>query len=255
MKITDPALSKAAMKRIKQHPDFNEVMNLVTRNTSGEVFLVGGKVYRTIVELVHGYDCGAEEADWDFLCLGDVVKKHRVYVFGDWSPDISPYEDYKANSLCLKHYTRSLNVNGIVRGMGGIGGPGRRPISHAKKIDIIGIKDVPKFNSHEGVLLGRLDDYFKAVPLTVQAIALSKGSYPCLYGKALPSIEAKTIHINNEHGTLRPFDIHYYASQKASSLKFKYHGYSRAYKVPCDCYEGDITLLWRNGCQNKGAHY
>lgn len=248
MKITDPKLPAAIMDRIMRHPDFAEVSKLVKRNTGGKVYLVGGKVYRTAVELVYGYPCGAEKADWDFLCLGDVVHRQRAYLLPDWHVDYCPYEDYKEHSMCLEYIPP--------RGPGGFGGPGViQAYGPKKKIDIIGIKDIPKFNGSEASS-SRLNDYFDAVPLTIQAIALSTDSYsyPRLWGAALDSIEAKTIYVNNERGTLRPFDVRQYALQKADSLKFKYHGYRKAGKTPCDCFDGDIGALWRNGCQRKDFH-
>lgn len=255
VKITDPRLPIYVMQRIMQHPDFSEVANLVRRNASGRIYLVGGKVYRTIIELVHGYDCGAKDVDWDFLCMGTVAKRHRAYLHTDWSVDRQD-GSYKANSMCLSYWdsNKQTAASGLLRStFHSLSGPivYSQPVRKPdKKIDIIGIKDIP--TKH-----GTIQDYFDSVPLDIQTVGLStEDAYPTLYGQALKSIETKTISINNESGTLRPFDVNAYASAKALSLKFNYDykGSYRSPKVPCNCFENDIKALFRMGCQRKDIH-
>ena len=60
---------KEILRRIKQDPYYNEVVEIADRNTSGKFYLVGGKLYRTAIELIHDRDVGAGKADWDFICL------------------------------------------------------------------------------------------------------------------------------------------------------------------------------------------
>jgi hypothetical protein len=259
MKITDPMLPTLVMQKLFSDPDFHTVAQLVKRNTSGKVWMVGGKVYRTIIEVVHGYYCGAREADWDFLCMGEVVDRRRAYLDKDWVVD-RPTGAYKPNSMCLTHYVNTGNGFLTQAYSGGLSGsPNPSPVYIArakvpdKKIDIIGIKDIPQFNEVSGP--SRLKDYFSAVPLDIQMIALSADSRrPTLRGGALDSVVTKTVGVNNPDGTLRPFDVHQYARQKANSIKFRYYGDGGITKTQCDCYDGDIIALWRMGCRRKDIH-
>ena len=248
MKSTDPSLARAIMQKVMRHEDFHTVAELVSRNTAGRIFLVGGKVYRTAIELIHGYDCKSEQADWDFLCVGEVTKPNRVWLSDNWQPDDNEYEDYKEHSLCLKHYpqmNKTAMINTIVA---------FKPMPEPKKIDIIGIKDIVQATPNPSRPNGSLDDYLNIVPLTIQACALTTHqAYPTLYGeKAIKSIETKTIEVNNAEGALPNLNLPRYIREKAESLQFA-HGNGRT-KVPCDCFGNDHRMLWRLGCQHKLTH-
>lgn len=241
MKSTDPMLPAAIMQKVMEHKDFHTVATMVARNTSGKIFLVGGKVYRTAIQLIHGYDCGAEEADWDFLCMGEVAKKHRAFRHPGWFVDYPDYDDYKQNSMCLKMQVEQPHPSGIgfVR-------------YSSKKIDIIGIKDIILATKNP---TNSVQDYLNIVPLTVQACALSTGrGVPRLYGKkAIESIEQRMIKVNNQLGALPGLNMPRYIQDKASSLQFSIAGSQM--RIPCNCYSGDIKALFNNGCQSPKTHY
>jgi len=243
MKATDPGLPTAIMQKVMAHADFHVVADIVRRNTSGKIYLVGGKVYRTAIELIHGYKCNSEGVDWDFLCIGEVVEPRRAYVRDDWVPNEGEYDGSKANSMCLKHYSTS-NSNYTPQS---IFSP-----TIVKKIDIIGIKDVMLATANP---TGQLEDYLNIVPLTVQSIALSadSASYPSLYGRVgMKSIETRTVAVNNEIGALGRLNVPKYLRQKAENLQFYYAGSN--IKRPCNCFPNDTQLLWRLGCQSKLTH-
>jgi len=246
MKSTDPKLPSVIMRRIMAHKDFHEVATQVSRNASGKIYLVGGKVYRTAIEVIHGYYCGANEADWDWLCVGEVVKPDRLFLTDGWNNSMNKYYNYKDNSLCLKKTFATPWHTHMAS---------RPTETYQAKIDIIGIKDVVK-GCPDYPREGKLQDYLDVVPLTVQSIALSTDSgqhYPALYGvKAIKAIERKIIEVNNSVGCLPNLDLPRYIKEKADSLNFTYTNGTT--KIPCNCYAKDNIALWNYGCQNKLNH-
>ena len=236
------------MSRICNYDDFSEVITIARASAYGPLFLVGGKLYRTIVEMTHGYDCGAALADWDFLVLGSVkpptlgninnpythknwvVKSLPSYQHGSWA-------NFKANSV-------TLLKNGLVASLMSRRVPIR---TTADKIDIIAIDDIAKG--------GGLSDYFKVVPLDIQQLALDiENTTPALLGaEALNAIDKRAIRINNAQGALPNLDISSYLADKAKSLNFTYEG-QVVNQTACNCYPNDIKALFRWGCQFPKEH-
>jgi len=239
---TDLALPSIIMSKIMKHPDFHEVATLVKRNTSGKIYLVGGKIYRTAIELIHGYECGSKDADWDFLCEGEVVRQDRAYTGAGWSVKDLDYYGYKEHSLCLQQMSVPSGLTGLAA----------MTQIRFKKIDIIGIKDIRKAIPKP---VGTIHDYLDIVPLDVQSIALATDNgMPTLYGlKGMKSIEARTIKVNNAIGALPNLDLERYIKEKAQSLRFEAPTLKVA-KIPCSCFPNDIRLLWRLGCQSPENH-
>lgn len=238
---------KELIRRIQSAPDFDEVWEIARKNSYGPVLMVGGRVYRTITEMVHGYDCGSQKSDWDFLVLG-AVKQVLVPRLGarnssSWTPTTLPsyYTGSRGGMRNLKANSMSLKRNGSkrVRQLGRNHGR-----SLAPKIDLICIEDVKKG--------GDLTDYFDNVPLDVQRVALNLDN-PQLHGpKALVAIEKRMVKFNSK-GVFPNLDIAAYTKDKATSLKFGWDG-QKVIKQDCNCYPGDSIMLFRMGCQFPNSH-
>lgn len=55
------------IEKIQSDPEFPTVWEIATHNCQGPIRLVGGRVYRTLIELIHNVKFDSSECDWDFL--------------------------------------------------------------------------------------------------------------------------------------------------------------------------------------------
>jgi hypothetical protein len=227
-------------KALSSHEDFEEVMRIIRKNAYGHPYLVGGKIYRTVSEIIHGIDVGARQADWDALVMGDVVPN---YLPKGWSVIPPRFTNSKKNSVELQKLSRK--GGNLVR-FGGYNNTGMfQPMRKLHKIDIIGIKDVPGDDS--------LRSYFNVVPLDVQKIAFNFET-KTLYGvDAINAIKKRHIKVNNPEGCLPGLDLAPYIARKAGSLGYTYEGQVIS-KTKCNCYDGDTQALWNNGCKLPQFH-
>ncbi|MBV1929315.1 MAG: hypothetical protein KUG81_07375, partial [Gammaproteobacteria bacterium] len=72
MRIPNP---KDVVECIMAYPDAKETLDYARKSCYGPTYLVGGKVYRTLIEMMTGRDVKAQTADWDFLCMGEIKVK------------------------------------------------------------------------------------------------------------------------------------------------------------------------------------
>lgn len=242
-------LSDRVIERIKSYEDFESSMQTIRKNSYGPIFLVGGKVYRTIIEELTGRDVGAAIVDWDALCFGDVKPTH---IPEGWRRNFHNSAS-KLNSLGLEkgvsRVRRTTSVNKRVRFnpyYGGASGPYQsiNKGAGAHKIDIIGIKDVPG---------GRdLQSYFNIVPLDVQRVALSLENGTLHGVNGLKAIKSGHIRINSTEGSLPGLEITSYIKRKAESIGFTYEGQAQQ-GIPCDCFEDSRAMLF-SGCKFPKFH-
>jgi len=229
-------LADRIIKRIESYSDYKSSIKVIRNNSYGPIYLVGGKVYRTIIEELTGRDVKAASVDWDALCMGDVKPSN---VPSGWQRN--PYNrEAKPNSLGLVEsvHVRAYHAKHIYaqRRIGST-----RNAAH--KIDIIGIKDIPGQT---------LNAYFDIVPLDIQRIALCLEKRT-LYGvKGMKAINSGTIRINSNKGTMPGLDISSYIQRKAESLGFSYEG-QEAPRIPCDCFSHPRAMLF-GGCKFPQFH-
>lgn len=148
--LIDPLIA-----RLNTFPLAQEVFQLITLYTGGsEIYLVGGKIYRNLIELLHFINVNAESKDWDFLCLGIPIKPANTSLPVGWRE----IKFYRGNfTIRLKH------ESGIT-------------------VDIISIYDAAtimniSFNTVANLLdtkqyYNAVEIYFQSVPLDSQATAL-----------------------------------------------------------------------------------
>ena len=235
--------------KLRSYKDFEEAIKAIRKNSYGPIFLVGGKVYRTLSEIIHGGDFKATSVDWDALVMGEVKMN---YVPRGWEVAEVYDERTKKHSLGFqKNGTKPRWGNprmGLIR-MGGYRGNNRYiPPSRARpqhKIDLIGIKDIPGN--------GTLQSYFDCVPLDIQAIALCLDTQTIHGVKAMEAIRRKHIKVNSTTGALPGLDVNVYLPQKADSMGYTYEG-QIVQKTPCNCFGGDTKALFDHGCKLPNFH-
>jgi hypothetical protein len=229
------SLVDKVIQRLSSHKDYEEAIKTIRKNSYGQVYLVGGKIYRTVSEIVHGIECGAKDADWDALCMGEVKVTYCPPGWGSMPPKLP-------NSMALAKRVG----NGYAVSFGAYNRRRRYvPPGKQHKIDLIGIKDVPGD--------GTLQSYFDIVPLDIQRMALDLEGRALHGTRAMDAIRRKMVKVNNSEGCLPGLQIKPYIARKAQSLGFTYEGQVIA-KVDCNCYGGDSKALWDYGCKLPQFH-
>lgn len=211
---------KIAAKDIKESPEYKEVYGIAKANATGKVYLVGGKVYRTLASIFHWsgeediLDCGEDKCDWDFLVDGFNGKATKTP--NKWCYTTQTcYDGVRLESP----YKISQDV-GLVRwnkvelrrdsDWGNLGLPEEKRSEQDEvlcKIDVMNINKVRWINANkerpswyqfwkkEPPPL-TLEDYFAAVPMSIQAVAFDPIT-ESFTGPGIESIMTKKISANN----------------------------------------------------------
>ncbi len=85
-------LADKVIAALASYEDFEESMETIRKNAYGPVYLVGGKVYRTVSEVIHGINVGARESDWDALVMGDVKHVYWIETVYKGGASFLPYD-------------------------------------------------------------------------------------------------------------------------------------------------------------------
>lgn len=223
------------LERIASYPDAKTSIEYAEKNCYGSTYLVGGKVYRTVIEMMTGKDVGARTADWDFLCMGE-IKIVR-----------NPPRGWRRNV-----FSCSGSRPGYARRSIAVVSP--RPVKNAaSKIDLVSMADVMR---RVGFAQSTdINDYLRAVPLDIQAIAIGPMPRAVMRGtRAIDAIRKQKLSVNNTNGKILAIPMQEYISKKAESLGFVYSGAKTVAKIPCNCFPNDTRMLWEKGCQAPGLH-
>lgn len=222
------------MSKLKAAPLYDDVVNIGLRNSYNSFYLVGGKVYRGLAEIIHGDVRGFNSCDWDILVMG---KPYNIWLPRKFADDKWRWmgNHYADNSLCCKHYKHSYVGRGSVE---------------TTKMDIISIDDVKEDKTAKGTL----EDYYKGVPLDIQAIALDLTN-SALYGPGISAVIQGRIAISGQ-GTIfeKNYDPNYVTDMlvnKATSMLFDYTN-TLSTPAKCTCYANDPRMLLFFGCRCGG---
>jgi hypothetical protein len=226
-----PRLSaEKAFSTITGHPRYEEVMEIVRKNSYDAHYMVGGMVYRNLAIAYHKEKDenvlkAAGKADFDFLVLG---KPRRVCVPSGWRIREGIRSSYGGYHNERKH---SITL-----------------VSSECKIDLISINDIAPHKKKAGLL-----DYFAAVPLDVQAVA-ALPEHNFVVGHGINAIVSRTVKLQNRNGLIFapaiPSDAIVYAETKARSLGFRFLNTERKTRGRvCTCPSRD--LFW-HGCRCGG---
>lgn len=221
------------IQRIRSHVDFDDVYAMARRQSYAPMYLVGGRVYRTVIEVITGNNVGANEADWDFLVMGAIKQRLISNPEGEWEVEIFQY--CKENSLRLRRL-RSIERQSRW---------GVFPSMEVTKMDLIAIADCA-----EGVKFPSLHNYFQIVPLDVQCAALDLERNELHVAKVLQVIDRGSIAVNNPKGALPNLRINQYIRDKARSLNMGVDRQIAKGSHTCIC--PMYPTLMRFGCQCGG---
>lgn len=146
-------------EKLEQVP-FKEIISIVRQATDGDVYLVGGFIYRTLISNI--YQRNVMGCDLDFITTGKIKEK-----------ELAAFEEHQ------KHDKYE----------------GFRATHKGVKIDLCEMKNQYHIKKHN--LLPTLKNYFDHVPLTIQAIAFDIKNKVIFEQKAFNAIKNQEIIINN----------------------------------------------------------
>lgn len=206
-----------------------------TLGTNSAIYLVGGKVYRTLVKITYGYDPGSYDCDWDFLIehieTDALIAHPRV-----WKRVPGSY--YGTNSVNYLHVPTNRKVDFI--SMRDI----KNQLDEYQAEQLLKDPDWdPYINGYTYAAgLPKLDHYFQAVPLSIQAMAINLHSDKVKYTEeAMDNVKKQALTWNNKGMLAKKHRPQQYIEEKANSLLFSAHGT----KHTCTCLTS--TILTR-GC-------
>ncbi len=171
---------KIIKEKLKQEP-FKEIIEIINQVADGDIFLVGGFIYRTLISNIYQRDAG--KSDLDFVVIGKIKEK-----------ELSRFEEHSKHN---KYEGFRVSHRGL-------------------NIDICEMKSQYHIKKHN--LQPTLKNYFDCVPLTIQAIAFDIKNNVILEQNAFDAIIRQEVIINN---TLIDSDwLNKKATKKAEELGF-----------------------------------
>jgi hypothetical protein len=197
------AVIDAALNNIMSQHNFSDCMKLAREaSKGGKLYIAGGKLYRSIIEVLYGYDAGANRCDFDFVTTSmqhpDLKNGWRL----NENKGKKPYLDANGNP-------RSTHF--IKDGYG--------------ELDIVFIPTILQVK--EGELPNSIEGYLKSVPLDLQAIAIDCDSGDLLGAPGQRAIKNRMVSINNQKSITAYCDFkgmseENYIRRKAESVLFNY---------------------------------
>ncbi len=176
----DEHLGKKVMDRIVLEPEWPKALEVARGNARGELWLVGGKVYRTLAEALHGKVAGASKCDFDFLAT-DKTAMPMVPKRGDddrpmmlGRQDSWEVSDRPARLGTMDIGTRKFRLNG------------------RDLVDLLTL-DLPRRRG----TTADIDGYFRTVPFDVQAIAIDVATGR-IFGPGIEAVRSRRVSVNNE---------------------------------------------------------
>jgi len=206
MKKLSKELSKRVLRTLFKDPSFKDVYQIVCNKSKSKPYLVGGKLYRTLIETLYNYPARSHSCDFDFAAtdIGKELHKEKFYKtieqFDGTVAKVEIQNPYQGNSITMR--TRS-----------------------GHKIDLISIRDLSEVR--EGNLPVSIEGYLKNVPLSIQSIAMDVDRCE-IFGKVgADSINEKYVWINNQkamndYAKFKGINVDRYVQVKADSIGFNH---------------------------------
>lgn len=204
--------TKEAKRRIEKDSFYQPVIMMASLVSNGALYLAGGKLYRTLAEVLYGGDYGSVKADWDFVSLDtSQIDPKNPFWNTTRGPSISPTSPKYNTSGSSAKIGQNLQLNRSWR-MEYNG-------SLKCSVDVVAIEDI--------LPGGIISDYLDSVPLSIQALALQI-KHPTqshlngnLIGvRAENALRDKVVHWNNQ-SKLKPLPAQspdLYFTNKLASL-------------------------------------
>jgi hypothetical protein len=200
-----------AAENVMNHFTFKTAFEVAILNSKDKhVYLAGGKLYRSIIEELHGWPARAECCDYDFVTEQTRKKTHVPDGYREWDiRQTSEYDDgYGGTYQKADTHSLKFRAKGI-------------------KVDIISLGSLPHIVKHN--LPRTIDSYFKSVPLDIQAIAIDFDLVTKdvkLIGEAgQKAILNQKVTVNNpetldRYCAIKGWTQNKYISKKAKSVRF-----------------------------------
>jgi len=151
--------TQAFLAGIKDCEEFPEALEIVKKNSSGKIWLIGGYVYRTIASQLYGLP--KPEVDLDF------VVEYPVSDFDlplGWKADKNRFGNPKL-------------VNG------------------KKQIDYVPLENI--YSIHQRQIEATIENFLTGVPLTVQSVAYDVNENKVIGKIGITALQRKVIEVNN----------------------------------------------------------
>lgn len=195
----------AALNNIMSQPNFSECIKLARKAAGdGKLYLAGGKLYRSLIEVIYGTDAKSNKCDFDFI----TTSIHAVDLKDGWQLNLKkgkePYVDANGNQRS-SHFINE---------------------EYGSEMDIVYIPTIIQVK--EGELPNSIDGYFASVPLDIQAIAVDTDTAELLGQVGQLAILERLVKVNNKRSLKDYCDFKYmnyeaYIRKKAESVNFAYH--------------------------------
>ncbi len=192
MKKLSKNLSRRVFATLNKDPNFKDAYQMVCNRSKTKPYLVGGKLYRTLIELIYDYPARSHSCDFDFAAVEIIKKKKKKkkrqsFVTHDGT---TQYIDDADDAPFDGHYKKRREkspYNGESITM--------RTDSGAK-IDLISIPDLKAVR--DGKQPATIEGYLNSVPLSIQAIAMDLDRCEIFGKTGIDSINEKYVWVNNE---------------------------------------------------------
>lgn len=150
--------TKEVVNRLLPTSNYSIALSVAEKVSNGALYLVGGKLYRLLAEILYGGDFGSANADWDFLSLD--TNNNPGFTIPFWNtirgPGITQTSKFFNTNGSIAKIGQNLTLNRSWRFE--YNGPSKF------HIDVIAIEDIKTG--------GTLVDYLDSVPLSIQSIGL-----------------------------------------------------------------------------------
>ena len=200
--------------------EYAAALEIVRKNSRGNIWLMGGMVYRPLANFLYGTP--VPPIDLDFIVdqghdhegeYGDIYSCNDIHLPEGWSITKSRYAD-------ARFFTNPKN-------------------SLSLKIDVVQLKNFHSIQSRN--LLPTIENFLSGTPLTIQSIAYDIDKKEIMGNVGLSALlERKVgVHYLNEaryFAHKRKIDLHEMIRQKAASL-----GFEAIYPPPLDPPEGNLS--------------
>ena len=180
-------LNEAFMNGIEKCPEFKRALKIVSNNSYGNTWLIGGMVYRTIVSEIYGRP--RPRVDLDFIVEYD-------------SPSFNLPRGWEVEE---NSFSNPKFRNG------------------EETIDYVPLKNI--FSIRNRGLEPKIENYLSGVPLTVNSIVFDIEKQKLMGEIGIQAIIAKTVAVNNFHfakyaAEKKKKTLNQFIKEKADSLNF-----------------------------------
>jgi hypothetical protein len=236
--------------RLDANPAFRDIQRMLDAYCDRWV-IVGGRIYRTLAEEVHGEKCGADTADWDFLCWN--VKNPKIE-FDGWvkmrgQGRVTKYDDEGDMNYSFRRPLSSENKRLIQqtqewRKLSARFAGGR----YGQKVDFVAADDIKTGPT--------LKDYFDVVPLDIQAVSLDWQTKRLEGDQGIAAVCRKRLILKNpvclSSEGRNPDDYLIAKQDSMRPMKFEAKHHILGQKHDCYCFPDDMFSLMSYGCRCGG---